>query len=129
MQKTRPPEWAEELPPNCPPSKATPPNYDTFYRLIPRFPPEKQDFFSHRKLFPTRKFKTNECRARSVSIFSELEECAKIRKLPAHRKKIIIQLTLSPESGVVLQTGRNKKHYSWWMKKGYDPIKNCKEVT
>jgi hypothetical protein len=90
MSRTEPNKWAEELPPNCPPAKATAPNYETFYRLVARFPPEEKDFFSHRKLFPKKKFKTNECRVRSVSIFSEVAQCAKIRKLQAHRNKKVV---------------------------------------
>ena len=125
MQQGNQSEWAEELPPHCPPDAAFPPNDDVFYRLVSQFPPEEEDFFSHRKLYPRKKFPVDECRARSVSIFNRLEECAEILKLPAHRNKKVVKFVLPPESGVVLQTGRNQAHYSWWRSKQYDPIPAC----
>jgi hypothetical protein len=129
VQQGKPREWAEELPSNCPPDEAFPPNYDIFYRLVEGFPPKEEDFFSHRKLYPKKKFPVNECQARSVSLFNRLDECAKIQKLPAHKNKKIVKLTLPPESGVVLQTGQNRAHYSWWLSKQYDPIPACEIVN
>ncbi|OAD24065.1 hypothetical protein THIOM_000085, partial [Candidatus Thiomargarita nelsonii] len=107
-------EWAEDLPPKCPPEAAYAPNYETFYRLVKQFPPSEEDFYSHRKLYPEKSFNTNECRAKSLSIFSCFNECAKLLKLPLHRHKKIVQFILPPESGVILQTGNNPAHYSWW---------------
>jgi len=37
-------EWAEDLPPNCPPQSAIAPKNETFYRLVKQFPPTKEDF-------------------------------------------------------------------------------------
>lgn len=121
-------EWAEDLPPNCPPQSAIAPKNETFYRLVKQFPPTKEDFYSHRKLYPKKHFNTNECRIHSLSIFSHLEECTKLLKLPLHKHKNIIQLILPPESGVILQTGSNSTHYSWWKTAKYNPIPNCQEV-
>jgi hypothetical protein len=121
-------EWAEDLPSKCPPKTAIIPQYQTFYRLVKQFPPTEEDFYSHRKLYPKKNFKTNECRVHSLSIFSSLKECAKLLKLPLHKNKKIIKLTLTPESGVILQTGNNPSHYSWWKKEKYNPIPYCIEV-
>ena len=71
-------EWAEDLPSKCPPKTAIIPQYQTFYRLVKQFPPTEEDFYSHRKLYPNKYFKTNECRVHSLSIFSSLKE--KIKK-------------------------------------------------
>ncbi len=129
VQQGKQTEWAEELPPNCPPDAAFPPNHDVFYRLVGQFPPTEEDFFSHRKLYPRKRFHVDECQARSVSIFNRLEEGAKILKLPAHKNKKIVKLVLPPESGVMLQTGQNKAHYSWWRSKRYTPIPACELVN
>jgi len=80
-------DWAEELPPNCPPETAVTPQYEIFYRLVKQWPPTSDDFYSHRQLYSQKTFHTSECRARSLSIFSSLEECAKLLKLPLHKRK------------------------------------------
>ncbi|TGO03691.1 hypothetical protein PN36_02300 [Candidatus Thiomargarita nelsonii] len=121
-------EWAENLPIDCPPKAAINPKYERFYRLVKQFPPTEEDFSSQRKLYPEKRFNTNECRARSLSIFSCFEECVKLLKLPLHRPKKIVQLKLPPKSGVILQTGNNPTHYSWWKKAKYNPIPDCLEV-
>ena len=121
-------EWAEELPPDCPPDYAYPPQYDMFYRLVKDYPPEEKDFFSHRKLFPHKRFNTDECRARSISIFNQLDNCILLLKLPAHKHKKVIQLILPPDSGVILQTGQ-KAHFSWWRRRHYNPLADYKEVN
>jgi hypothetical protein len=122
-------DWAEELPPNCPPATATAPQYEVFYRLAKQFPPTPEDFYSHRKLYPQKTFHTTECRARSLSIFSNFEECRKLLKLPLHRQKKMLELILPPESGVILQTGTQLTHYSWWKTAKYNPLLDCQEVT
>jgi len=121
-------KWAEDLPPNCPPETAIIPKNEIFYRLVKQFPPTEEDFYSHRKLYPEKRFKTNKCRVSSLSIFSDLSECAKLLQLPLHKNKKIVQLKLPPESGVILQTGNNSSHYSWWKTAAYNPISDCKEV-
>ena len=121
-------EWFEELPEGCPPDDAYLPNNEQFFRLVEQYPPTETDFLSQRRLYPQKSFHTNECRARSLSMFSVLFECVNILKLPAHRNKRIIQLKLPNKSGVILQTGRAKTHYSWWRSKYYNPIPYCKEI-
>jgi len=119
-------DWAEDLPENCPPSAAYPPDNQVYYRLVSKFPPTEVDFFSQRKLFPNRSFKTNECRAMSVSVFSSFRKCSDILKFPVHKGKKIVQVTLTADSGVVRQTGRTEEHYSWWRRRNYLP--KCKEI-
>ena len=116
--------WAEELPENCPPPNALKPRDESFYRLVESSPPSDKDFYSHRKLFPKRKYRVNECRARSLSVHKDRKELEKIRKLPRHRKKMVIQLVLHSECGAILQTGRNKSHYSWWLAGNFNSLLN-----
>lgn len=128
-QNTKENEWTEDLPSNCPPDAAITPKYEIFYRLVKQFPPTEDDFYSHRKLYPKKPFNTNECRIRSLSIFNNLDECVRLLKLPLHKHKKIVQLILPPESGVILQTGNNLTHYSWWKKATYNPIPDCEEIV
>ena len=106
-------EWIEDLPRNCPPTEAVPPNNDTFFRLV-NIPVSNQDFESNRRLFPKRFFKVSECVARSTSLFSNPHVCVEMRKFPLHKKKKLAQIILPPESGLVMSTGERNNHFSWW---------------
>lgn len=107
--------WLESLPENCPPHDAVTPNDFLCYRLASHNPPNEDDFFSQRKIYPEKRFHTNECRARALSVFSKKSECEKIKKLPAHREKHIVSLRLFPECGVIKNTGNSGTHFSWWV--------------
>lgn len=107
--------WFENLPENCPPHDALKPSDFLCFRLATQNPPAEEDYLSQRQIYPEKKFNVNECRARSLSVFSEKSECENIKKLPAHRNKYIVSLRLFPECGVIKQTGRSKAHYSWWV--------------
>lgn len=113
--------WAEQLPDGCPPPKAQPPNDSEFFRLVDRTPPAEKDFFSLRKLFPDRQFNATECQARALSVFDSLEQCENLRKLPNRKKQVVVKLKLPREAGVVLQTGKNKNHFSWWLSQTFNP--------
>lgn len=127
-QHTNYSEWAEALPQNCPPNTSVPPNNDVFYRLANDYPPADRDFHSPRKLFPYKRFNVDECQARSISLFNQLNNCLILLKLPAHKHKKAIELVLPPRSGAIMQTGL-KPHYSWWRKKNFNPIAHCREVV
>ena len=116
--------WFEELPEQCPPSDAINPNGNVYYRLVETFPPACKDFWSHRKAWPEKVFKVDECRAKSVSIFDHVDECRKLTKLPLHKDKYIVQLALISSDGVLKQTGR-KSHHSWWRSPDFDPRKSA----
>lgn len=107
--------WHEELPENCPPADAEYPENFLCFRLASQNPPVEDDYRSHRELYPEREFHVNECRARSLSVFSDRSECEKIKKLPANREKLLISFRLFPECGVIKKTGKSEAHYSWWI--------------
>lgn len=111
--------WFENLPPNCPPDDAESPSDFLCFRLANQNPPGEKDYLSHRELYPEKKFNVNECRARSLSVFSERSECEKIQKLPANRKKHLVAFRLFPKCGVIKKTGKSKAHYSWWVLAGF----------
>lgn len=121
-------EWAEDLPPGCPPADAVAPQNNLFYRLVNNVPPFDRDFWSQRKLYPSKKFNTSECIAHACSVLSNLERCSQLVKLPTHKHKRILQLTLPPQSGHIKKTGKDLYHYSWWRVANFDPISASVEV-
>lgn len=123
-------EWAEPLPPACPPEEAKAPNGEQYYRLVETFPPTEHDFYSYRMLYPQRPFRLGECLARAVSIFTSQEECLKLKKLPHFKNKndTVVALILPSDSGVVLQTGRDPSHFSWWRWRTFNPIPRCQKA-
>jgi hypothetical protein len=115
-------EWVENLPENCPPQSAGSPQGD-FFRVISAFPPDNSDFNSTRQDNPLKLFAIDECLVRSCSIFSDYAEGKKLLKLPRHRNKIIIRLSLTADSGLVLRTFERPGHYSWWRDRRF-PLAN-----
>lgn len=118
-------QWAESLPTQCPPEQAAPPANETFYRFISAMPVKEQDFYSQRKLKPLAAFNIDECTARAVSLFNNLEVAKAMLKLPSLRGKKVLEVTLPKESGVILQTGNKKNHISWWRVKGFIPASHA----
>lgn len=114
-------EWAEELPHQCPPAEATPPENVTYYRYVASIPLREDDFHSQRKHFPLKQFGIDECIARAVSVFSDPEKIKSLNKLPNLRGKKLIEIILTPESGVVIRSCSKEHHYSWWRVKGFIP--------
>ena len=114
-------DWYEQLPPLCPPSDAVPCS-GTYYRISKGNPATDKDFFSQRKLQPNRVFTglgVDECIARSISLFSELNDATRRLKLPKFRSANIAEITLQPKDGVMKKTFSDS-HYSWWRSVDYD---------
>lgn len=114
-------EWAEELPTQCPPAEAVSPDNAAYYRYVDAIPLTEAGFQSHKKLFPSRAFKVGECIARSISVFSSLENVKGLTKLPGFRGKKLVEIVLPPESGLIMRTGKTENHYSWWRAKDFVP--------
>ena len=121
-------EWAEGLPPDCPPSNARPPQNEEFFRLVSD-PPTLDDFVSNLHLYPNRFFNVGECVARSTSLWTDKQSCKSMRKWQRHRDKKVARLVLPPHSGMILRMRPGAAHVSWWRAKAFDPVKACKEVT
>jgi hypothetical protein len=121
--------WAEKLPPSCPPNDAFQPNNNAFYRLINNSLPREEDFWSYRKLYPLKKFYTNECVAMSCSLMMTVESCIDLIKLPAHSSKNIVKITLPSSSGLIKKTFKNPNHYSWWRAHDFNPIPACENIN
>lgn len=111
-------EWFENLPAHCPPKEAIIPKGEQYYRLSHN-PPKDEDFLSLREINPNQSFFVSECIARALSIFPDKDSCLEIKKLPLHKNKLLIALTLNESDGVILRTTSRKGHYSWWRSKEY----------
>jgi len=48
------------------------------------------------------------------SRMDSIEEAARLTKLPTNKGKRILCIDLSPKDGLMIQTGRNQSHHSWW---------------
>lgn len=111
--------WFETLPPDCPPGEALPP--ETSYFRLGSIPPDASDFWSHRRRFRHKVFQVSECIARSLSVFNDLEALRQLRRLlPAMRSKPVFQIDLTEKDGLILQTGNDPHHYSWWRSTAFD---------
>jgi hypothetical protein len=111
--------WYEDLPPDCPPGEANAPEANYF--RLGSLPPEDSNFWSHRRLFPYKKFHVDECVARSLSVFDDLAAAERLKRLlPAMRSKPIFQLDLLEKDGLVQQTGNDEHHFSWWRSTEFD---------
>jgi hypothetical protein len=113
--------WFEKLPSNCPPPDAQPPANEKYYRLVNN-PISDIDFVSHRQLYPEKPFRLSECIARATSLFDDPSSCKNIMKLSRYRNRKIACITLPPSSGLIMHTGQDKTHYSWWRDVSFDPV-------
>ena len=113
--------WIEELPDMCPPDNAFDPDGMTFYRCTKNNPVIESDFHSQRTIHPDTIYpNVSECITRSLSVWDDLEKCLNILKLPRHKnkQKLVMQLNLTTNDGLVLQTFK-PNHYSWWRTNNY----------
>ena len=123
MNNNKEMDWYEELPELCPPVDAIPCN-GRFYRIANGNPASDRDFFSQRKLQPNKVFKglgVDECIARAVSLFSDLDDACRRLKLPKFRHANIVEVELTPKDGVMKKTFSDS-HYSWWRSKSFDVL-------
>jgi hypothetical protein len=118
-------EFADRLPAGCPPPNAQAVDRDIVaYRIIDTPPPKASDFISHWNMNPGKRYR-DECIARSLSIFSTLEECRAVMEGSLKFKnKGICRIKLAPGAGMILQNHQTG-HISWWMAKDAEPLRYC----
>lgn len=115
--------WFEPLPDQCPPVDASPPN-GTFYRLAEDSLPKCSDFWSHRKLWPSKKFNTTECLAMSLSVYTDPAQLEALKLMKPHAKKAIVAVNLTSSAGLVKKTF-GPHHHSWWRNADFDLLKHA----
>jgi hypothetical protein len=111
----------EVLPEGCPPADAFRPDAMRVYRLVRTVPPTVEDFKSYRSLHPEY-VAQDECIARACSVYDSIDAARRALQLPSLSGRLIVEILLQPDSGLVLQTGRKKMHFSWWRQAGYDAV-------
>jgi hypothetical protein len=114
-------EWPKYLPKSCPPDDAECKSIQV-YRFLEDSCIKQEYFLTVRELQPSRKFPEpeKECRACSLSVFTNREEVISLQKrVPRWRKPVAVG-RLTETSGKVKHTpshGTNNSHHSWWVPK------------
>ena len=118
--------FRDELPDGCPPDNAYKIRRETIcYRLVHNDPPTDDDFRSQRTLEPNRDFGVPECRARDLSIFTQVADAVRVVQRSRNlRGAKLAQLTLNQGAGYIKQTG-GRSHHTWWPYKAFDILANC----
>ena len=120
--------YREPLPLDCPPDEAeeiTSPRI--VYRLVRNIPPANDDFRSQRAEKPTAQFNVSECRARGVSVFTNLSDAERQTRRRNLRHLISCRVTLTAGAGRIKKTG-GSSHYTWWPYDRYDVLAHCQLV-
>ena len=115
-------EWANELPEGCPPAEILIPSGDVFFRLI--YDAEQiseDDFKPYLELYPDKHYDGyQKVKASGLSVFDTIPD-ASLRRLPNMKKfKGVAKLVLTAEDGVLMKSGPNEHHYTWWRSKTFD---------
>lgn len=114
--------WFEPLPDQCPPDGCVVPD-GVYYRVTESSDVTCEDFWLHRKLNPTQKYNTTECRAMAVSVFDTLPAAQKLLLLERHRHKVITAIKLDSTAGKIEKNGA-PNHFSWWRATSYPVLLN-----
>ena len=119
--------WIENLPEKCPPDEAFVPDNFKVFRLATTETADEINFQSQRALKPNSKFKgVDECVARSISVFNEINKCLNMAKLPLYKNKwkAVLEIELNEDDGLALKTFKDPNHYSWWRSSNFDTNKS-----
>ena len=118
------PEFAENLPEQCPPSGAVAPKDAPLIRLAKTNTPTAACFDSHAKRGLPIRGDTSPCRHASCSMFehdTKGEQLNAMRALPHFKNfSFAFIVHVSPAAGLALYGER--KHVDLWMFKGFDPV-------
>ncbi|MBP5561011.1 MAG: hypothetical protein J6X70_04330 [Muribaculaceae bacterium] len=121
-ERTHQIEWADELPEGCPPSEILIPDSDEFYRFILDAEQiSEDDFKSYLELYPDKNYQGNRAvKASGLSVYDTYPD-ETTRNLPGLRKfKGVAKLILSSNDGVLMKSGHDEHHYTWWRSKSFD---------
>ncbi|GLQ67344.1 hypothetical protein [Gluconobacter kondonii] len=121
------PEFAENLPPSCPPEEAVTPAQREVWRFVPHEKLEEleeKDFFSYAALGkqPYSQYNVCPCRWSSCSVFSVPTP---LEGLPKLRHKYVATLSINKFSGKILQ---KESHIDFWRYKNFSPLENVVNV-
>jgi hypothetical protein len=122
-------DFHEQLPQGCPPTNAEEITAERdVFRLVASSPPTDWDFQSHTARWPQKRF-PDECKARALSVSATRAHAELTSKLPKMKKGLLVcRVRLLSGAGMILQTGSEKEHYSWWRALHFAPLENCEIV-
>ena len=107
----------------CPPSEAERPSGDVFYRFINEDSPDPARDFLAWADEPQNKTKWDEhvwltCKQCAVSLFRPLDKATaslqRLQKIPKWSKNRIGAITLTGNSGAIMETNKETGNYEWW---------------
>jgi hypothetical protein len=113
-------KWPENLPESCPPNDAEKCKSIIVYRFLNDSENISRSFLTVRELQPKRTFPQaeKECRACSLSVFTDKDEVVKLQStIPRWRKPVAI-VRLDENSGKIKHTpspDTDNSHHSWWI--------------
>ena len=114
-------DWVETLPSQCPPSDAVSPKGE-YYRAV-SLDCSENDFIPYARLYPNRQYKGDmACKARALSIYTNLDDCVDATKLPSLQKlgqTSIAKITLTGKDGLVKKGCSKDSHHSWWRTRSF----------
>lgn len=118
-------EFAEALPPKCPPADAAPLSDAVLIRLAKEASPKPECFASHAARGLPIRGDVSPCSHASCSMFvhdDKGDQLNAMRRLPRFRSfKHAFLLNVGPSAGVALVNSATK-HVDLWMFKGFDPV-------
>jgi hypothetical protein len=115
--------WPEYFPQNCPPEEAAKADL-TVFRLADSAPPTSADFIPTVVLTPSRLLGVEQlCLGCGLSVHKESTDAFELKKrYKPLREKVVVQVRITPEDGVVMKTGSGS-HHTWWIDKSAIELK------
>ncbi len=115
-------EWASELPEGCPPADILVPEDEVFYRFtLEEDVITEKDFKSNLEKYPNKPYRGQFHVWASGLSLMHTDKPSELWNHPGmQRHKGIVRLILGPDDGVLMKTGEDKKHYTWWRTKTFD---------
>lgn len=122
--------WPSDIPTDCPPADADHVQM-VVYRFVKGSPPTQDDFTRPidrpRKVLPAEE---ERCSLFALSVFADSEDIPVARRyIPGFKKRRIVQGTIEPGDGVVLNSPTEiggspsmNSHHDWWVAEGIDPL-------
>ncbi len=120
-------QFAEALPPQCPPNDAEDIPLVAVYRLVQTQQPSPKDFLSHAALGRPHGHGMSACAWASCSLV--LDALVQIKRWPRMRDEYHFAVKLSVPKGAGLSKGKkDSNHINFWPFASFDPISVIKEV-
>jgi hypothetical protein len=119
-------KWSENLPDACPPNDACECESIAVYRFLNDNKDTSRNFLTVRELQPKRTFPEleKECRACSLSVFTDKDEVIKLQSVVPRWRKPVAILKLDKTSGKIKHTpspNTDNSHHSWWVPVDLNP--------